>query len=184
MNTANFYFLDSAYLYIEDPENTLYEDLYNSREIFDFSKLEPSSQLFQIYPELINYNASKSGYLKIETISIVCAVFLGPKNYYYVLQNDEQCIRCRGIPARSLKDITLETYRQVIEENKLVKLPVHSIRSIEHQLYQLVSDKVALHSLDIARYYGSETDVNVSYPFGYHTLSGCRCLDETDYEST
>ena len=133
---------------------------------------------------MLNYNEPKSGLLKLETISILCAVFLSPKKYYYLLSNDETCIRCRGIPARSLKDVTLDTYREVIEENKLVKLPVHSIRSFEHQLYQLVSDKVAFHNLDIARYYGSETDVNDSYPFKHHSLTGCKCLEETDYEST
>ena len=116
-------------------------------------------------------------------MSIASAVFLGSKNYYYVLFNDEECIRCRGIPARSLKEVTLETYRQVIEENKLVTLPVHSIRRIEHQLYQLVSERIAFYNLDIARYYGSETDINESYPFNHHSLSGCKCLEETDYES-
>ena len=169
---------------IDDPDNTFYEDLYNAREIFDFSKLDSSNELFELYPELIKHNESVSGKWKIETESIDCAVFLGAKNYYYSLFDDKTVIRCRGIPAKSLEDVTFETYRRVLEDHEIVKVPVHTIRSVEHQLYLLLTNKLAFHDLNVCRYFGSATDINESIPFHHHSLSRCKCLEETDYGSS
>ena len=128
----------------------------------------------------MNHNANISGKWKIETDSIATAVFLGPKNYFYLLGNNEEVIKCRGIPAKSLENVTLQTYRNVLENHEVLKLNVNMIRSVEHQLYQLVTEKLAMHDLNIGRYFSSDVDINKSVPFKHHHITGCHCDRDTE----
>ena len=171
---------DSSIISIVDDKNTFLDDLYNARDFLDFSKIARDSDLIQKYPSLYKHNEGRCGLWKIETINLQKACFLGKKNYALQDFGKYTEFRCKGIPARSLNGRTFEDYERTIRESSITKLPVESIRSINHQLYKVRVNKVAFSFLDVSRVYPT-TDVNFSLPFFHHKLLSCTCkADEED----
>ena len=135
--------------------------------------------MFQRYPELVGLNEGESGKWKIESINLIEGVFLKSKQYslkYFQdeLQFDE--LKCKGIPARSLRNTTHEDYKAVLLEQKVVHIPIKLIRSINHRLYNLTVDKVAFHYLDIMRVYPDPDNPNISLQFSHQLLNDCECM--------
>ena len=87
-------------------------------------------------------------------------------------------LKCKGMPAASLRDTSAEDYKSVILDKKVIHLPVKCIRSIGHRIYKLGVEKVAFHYLDMNRVYPYPSDINVSVPFFHHKLYNCKCLDK------
>ena len=103
------------------------------------------------YPELKNWNAGESGKWKLESLSVTGAVFLKAKNYVLRFADQKIEMKFKGVPASSLKNVTFEMFEDTLKNKKLTRVPVRTIRSIGHRLYNMKVDKTALHELDVAR---------------------------------
>ena len=179
---------DSSVCLIEDNQDTFYKDLVEYKHLFDWSKIPDNAEILKLYPECKGLNASESGTWKIESYNISEGVFLKSKQYAlkYFEENDDDDVemkefdelKCKGIKTVSLKDTTLEDYKRVILDKKVIHLPVKCIRSIGHRLYKLEIEKVAFHYLDTNRVYPNPEDINYSLPFFHQLLEDCKCLDK------
>ena len=175
---------DSATMVINDKENNFYEALYNARSILDFSKVSENSTLMKRYPELIGLNEGVGGLWKIETYSILSACFVRPKMYSLQMFDQTVEMRAKGLTKRSIRDVVHEDYVKVVTENKMIRIPMRCIRSVEHSVYNIEIDKLGFHSLDVSRCYYDPNDYNASLPYFHHRLFDCRCLDDKDDDSS
>jgi len=173
---------DSAVCYVHDPQKTFLEDIINHKDFFDFSKVSSDCDLLAKNPELVNLNAGVSGKWKIESIDISEAVFLKSKQYALKYFGKSNELKCKGIPSASLRQCSTDTYKAVLEDEKIVRLDMNCIRSLNHKLFNMTVNKIAFHYLDVNRVYYSTEDRNLSLPFFHHKLHGCDCNKEMELE--
>ena len=93
------------------------------------------------------------GKFKDETNSLVIKEFiaLSPKSYAYSYQTVEErtdtSTKLKGVSRTVVKkEIKLEDHLETLRNNRLLKNDVVSIRSMNHQLYTLNQQKIALTS--------------------------------------
>ena len=171
---------DGLFGVLTDPNGTFFDDLARNAHLFDWSKLPHDLDIFDKYPHLRGLNEGQDGLWKLESINISEGVFLKAKQYSVKYFGDDLVLyelKCKGIPGVSLADKTLEDYKDVVLNKKVINVPVRAIRSIDHRLYNITVDKIAFHYLDINRVYPDANNLNYSLPFFHHRLDGCNCTD-------
>ena len=96
-------------------------------------------------------------------------IALSPKSYAYSYQTigeaTETSKKLKGASRATIKkEIKFEDYLETLRTNRLVKKDVVSIRSLNHQLYTLNQQKIALTSFYDKCILLNEVDL---IPFGY-----------------
>ena len=77
--------------------------------------------------------------------------------------------KAKGVPKKTLKRaLDFENYRKTLEENENKKIKFNSIRSYNHQLFSIESNKQGLSNYDNKQYYLSNDE---SYPHGHYRLN-------------
>ena len=179
---------DSLMLKITCPD--LEAKLEQVKEHFDFSEVKEGSFLEGLRDPT---NHKVLGTLKDETAGVLITkvVALAPKLYAYAttheLKEGKGTVKkkSKGVPRDVVeKDINIDQYEEVLftqkklkvsdikaqnrekrgEDDYRDKLPT-SFRSVEHEIYTVEQDKIALSPVDTKRYWVNETE---SLPFGHY----------------
>ena len=156
MDTDSFIFtIDTCNLEHELQEGPL-------SEVLDLSNFPPNHRLYD------ESKKGKLGYLKIETGAklIQEAVFLRPKLYSLLLEDDSQMSGAKGIAKREKDKVTHDQFRNCLYNNSSTMSRTSSIRNIRGQMVTTVGKKLALTSYDDKRYYVSNQE---SYGYGHPT---------------
>lgn len=151
------------------------DSLYLSIECFDAYKdlKEKFSHIvdFSNYPE--NHfmhatdNKGKLGYLKSETIKpIKSFIGLKSKMYTYILEDNTYKMTVKGIKKSSLKEITFETYKDILMSNSLIRTQQHSIVSKNHTIQTIEQNKISLSAYYDKKILNSDGITSTSY--GHH----------------
>ncbi|CAG7725429.1 unnamed protein product [Allacma fusca] len=165
---------DSCLTVVNEPENILWKLLVENRNLFDFSKIRKSHQIFSLYKHIENlstYNAGESGKIKIEDLDISQTVTLKSKQYSILTYDGSSEMKAKGLPSNAVKRFcNHETYKDIVESGKERRVDINVIRSKSHNLFQATINKLAFHNLDLYRCYPDENDYNFSLPFGHYSL--------------
>jgi hypothetical protein len=164
----------------------VYIDMHNNADRFDTSSYPPQHFLYD--PE----NAKVAGKFKDETHGqpIVEYVGLKPKMYAYrtmlthaalraplaspgdMTPSQMQTVvtkRAKGVPRAALRStVSLEDYGAVLQGAGRVNVRAHSIRSWQHTLHTIRTDKVALSAFDSKRYVVDDGVGTLAY--GHHRI--------------
>ena len=128
----------------------IFEDLYNLKDIFDFSNLNKEHKLFS------NENKKVVGKFKIETpknIWIDEFICLRSKAYSYKC-NNKNINKLKGISKSQTKDIKFEEYYNCLFGGDYKKeCDNYVIRSINHNMYLQRVSKNSLSAFDEKRCY-------------------------------
>ena len=147
----------------------------------DFSNYEPSHKLFDLG------HKGKLGYLKDEmkgeAISQVCAI--RSKCYSILSDSGSSHNRCKGCPSHVTKNVSFETYKNVICSAQSSEKPIppvsvsfNKIQAKNHQLTTTHQQRAIFSAFDDKRFY---TCTFHSAPYGHYrekeTNTECRyCL--------
>ena len=96
------------------------------------------------------------GKFKDELNGKIMREFIGlkPKMHAMDVQRDEEQKKAKGVPKHIVKKrFNFNLYKTTLEENHLERVNFNSIRSYEHQLYNINSNKVGLSNFENKRYY-------------------------------
>ena len=76
--------------------------------------------------------------------------------------------KAKGVPKHIVKKrFDFNLYKKTLEENHLERVNFNSIRSYEHNIYIINSNKVGLSNFENKRYYVNN---NLSYPYGHYAI--------------
>ena len=171
---------DGAYISVRDPHKTFHADIVKNRNKFDLSKLSPDHKIFQEFShikDLRTLNSGVCGLWKCETTSILSICSVRPKQFSILYFEDGSYevftdMRLKGATLASRKrQVTHEIYvKTVFDDTYTFHVVNHSIRSYNHTLYTVQTNKLMFHGLDSYRHYPDPKDINLSYPFGFYAI--------------
>ena len=165
---------DSAVLRIQDPHDSFYSDLLNNSDVFDFSKIPSKHEIFQHIDNVEEFklkNKGKQGLWKIETLDCVEMVALKAKQYSLLMFDGKQDMKSKGVNLKAIKNkVTHDRYKDVVINNSLIDVEIKQIRSFNHKIYTIKSQRVGFHGIDLKRFYVKGDIMNRSLPFGYNPI--------------
>ena len=128
--------------------------------------------MFPEYPNMRKENAFVCGKIKLQCCGLCEVVSLGSKCYSQIDEAQAEQLKHRGIDATAGRMLTHKLYKDVVlNSHKVVSVKTKQIRSVDHTLYCISLNEVALRNLDLYRCYYDPNDVNKSFPFGHYKLS-------------
>ena len=137
-----------SFIFSFQPIKSSIEDLKCFKEDFDFSKLDPSHELYS------EDNEKVMGKMRLETLpelDLDEAVFLRSKSYSLNIKQNKSHCKHKGV--QDLNEYTLENYKICLENNE-IKYGVHySFRSDKHEITMVKQQKIALNTFDDKRCY-------------------------------
>ena len=127
----------------------VYQDMFNHKHLFDFSDYPRNHLLWND-----NKNKKKIGAFKDETLSIPIREFVGirPKMYSILIDDDSNKTTMKGITYTAGKNINHNHYKECIFNNSSKYVEMLSIRSKEHNISTISTNKLALHPFDNKRF--------------------------------
>ena len=147
---------------------------------WEYSKLETDHDIFKEYAhlkDLRTHNAGICGKWKLESTRILSICSVRPKQYsiLYFVDGTYKVftdMRLKGATLASRKrQVTHEIYvNTVFNDTYTFHVINHTIRSYNHDLYTVVTNRLAFHGCDLYRIYPNPKDVNESYPFGFYAI--------------
>ena len=150
----------------------IYEDLKQLNEYMDFSDYPKDHSNHDVT------NKKVLGKFKDELNGQIITEFIGLKPKMYSFKIDKKHLdsktklehkKAKGVPKKTLKRaLDFENYRKTLEENENKKIKFNSIRSYNHQLFSIESNKQGLSNYDNKRYYLSNDE---SYPHGHYRIN-------------
>jgi len=148
-NKAKLLFTDTDSLCYEIETKDLYQDMYDKKELYDFSDYPVDNKFHD------NSNKKIIGKFKDETNSVPILEFVGlrSKMYSIKLNDNKQKKRAKGIKQNIVKNIiTHDDYRKVVLNGTKEYSTMKTIRSSNHQLCSYSINKVGLCAYDDKRY--------------------------------
>ena len=148
-NKAKLLFTDTDSLTYEIETEDVYQEFWKDKNMFDNSDYEEKSPFFD------KTNKKVIGKFKDEAAGVPIIEFIGlrSKMYSYQKDNDKQDRTAKGIKKNVIKkDLTHESYKQTLLENKQMYHKMKTIRSIKHKLGSYEINKVSLSCFDDKRY--------------------------------
>ena len=159
-NNAQLLFTDTDSLCYEIKTNDLYKDFEKIKDKLDTSDYDKSHPLFS------TDNKKIPGKFKDETNGNIIKEFVGLKSKMYsiLLDNNKNKNTCKGT-TKTVKDIYLkhDKYKSCLENIKIECTDNHVIRSINHQLYLMKMNKIALNPFDDKRYILNDNITTLAY---------------------
>ena len=144
------HYIDTDSFVLSIKTKDIIEDLYNLKDLFDFSNLNENHKLFS------NENKKVVGKFKIETpenIWIDEFICLRSKAYSFKC-NNKNTNKLKGISKSQTKDIKFEEYYNCLFGNEYQKeCDNYVIRSINHEMYLQKVTKNSLSAFDEKRCY-------------------------------
>ena len=109
-NNSRLLFTDTDSLIHKIKTEDVYEDFSNGKEMFDFSNYSTKSKYYN------NLNKVVVGKIKDETASVVIEDFVGltPKMYSYLVNDNSQYKKAKGVNINVVKTISPNEYKDVL----------------------------------------------------------------------
>lgn len=148
-NKAKLLFTDTDSLCYEIETNDFYQDMYNNKELYDFSEYPMNSKFYD------TSNKKVIGKFKDETSLVPIVEFVGlrSKMYSIKLYNDKEKKTAKGIKKNIIKNVvTHNDYKYVVLNETKQYSKMNTIRSSYHQIYSYSINKVGLCAFDDKRY--------------------------------
>ena len=132
-------YMDTDSLYLNIKSENAYKDLKKYfHHILDLSNYDPKHEMFD------SKNKGVLGKLKNEKC-LPIKEFIGLKcKLYSVSYGTEAKIKAKGVKKSSLKDITVDTFKNILQNNSYSRHMQHSIISKNHLIYTIVQNKISL----------------------------------------
>ena len=133
---------DSRLLFT-DTEDT-YEDFSNNKEMFDFSNYSTKSKYYD------NSNKLVVGKIKDETagVSIERFIRLKPKIYSYLVNDNSEHKKTKGLNRNVVATISHNEYKDVLLNKKFLRHLMNRIQSKKHKIGTCEIDKISLSCFD------------------------------------
>ena len=142
-------FTDTDSLCYEIKTQDAYDDCYKDKHLFDFSDYNKDNEYYD------DTNKKVIGKFKDETAGIPITEFVGlrSKLYSYVLDNEQNVKKCKGIKKNVVKkEINHQNYKDTLFNTEQSLNQMKVIRSDNHKLKSYTINKISLSCYDDKRY--------------------------------
>ena len=116
-NNSRLLFTDTDSLMYEIKTEDVYEDFSNDKEMFDFSNYSTKSKYYD------NSNKLVVGKIKDETTGVAIEEFVGlkPKMYSYLVNDNSEHKKAKGVNRNVVATISHNEYKDVLLNNKCLR---------------------------------------------------------------
>ena len=162
---AKLLFTDTDSLCYEIETKDIYKDLWKDKDLFDNSAYPIDSPFFD------KSNEKVIGKMKDEAAGQIISEFVGlrSKMYSYIKNNLKEARTAKGIKKNIIKkQLTHETYKDVLFNEKQLRHSMNTIRSKNHEIGSYEINKISLSAFDDKRYILE--DGITSYAYGHHLI--------------
>ena len=143
-NNSRLLFTDTDSLMYEVKTEDVYEDFSNDKEMFDFSNYSTKSKYYD------NSNKLVFGKMKDETVGVAIEEFVGlkPKMYSYLVDDDSEHKKAKGVNKNVVATIRHNEYKDVLLKNKCLRHSINRIQSKDHKIKTYEINKISLSCFD------------------------------------
>ena len=108
----------------------VYKDCSNDKEMFDFSNYSTKSKYYD------NSNKLVVGKIKDETTGVAIEEFVGlkPKMYSYLVNDNSEHKKAKGVNRNVVATKSHSEYRDVLLNKKYLRHSINSIQSKDHKI--------------------------------------------------
>ena len=147
-NRAELCFTDTDSLLYDIKTEDIYEDMGQDIDRFDTSDYPTDHRLHS------NTNKKVIGKMKDETASVPIKEFVGLRSKMYSMKyGGVEKKTAKGVKKAAIrKSLRHAMYKDALFKESITQATMHVIRSINHQIYSMVCNKLALSPYDDKRY--------------------------------
>ena len=129
-NNSRLLFTDTESLMYEIKTEDVYKDFSNDEEMFDYSNYSTRSEYYD------NSNKLVVGKMKDETagVSIEEFVRLKPEMYSYLVDDNSEYQKAKGVNKNVVPTITHNDYKDVLLNKKCLRHSMNRIQSKDHRI--------------------------------------------------
>ena len=143
----------------------IYKDLHDIKDEMDFSD-------YPIYHKCYDTTNKKTlGKFKDETHGNIITDFIALRLKCYlfkILGEEEEHKKCKGVAKNTVKRcVTYKEYDRALKTNEAIHKSFNCIRSKNHKIFSITTNKIALNSYEEKRYWTSATD---SLAYGHYSI--------------
>ena len=122
----------------------VYEDFSNDKEMFDFSNYSTKSKYYDYSKNLV------FGKMKDETAGVAVEDFVGlnPKMYSYLVDDNNEHKKAKGINKNVVATISHNEYKNVLLNKKFLRHSINRIQSKDHRIGTYEINKISLSCFD------------------------------------
>ena len=122
----------------------IYKDFGNNKEIFDLSNYSTKSKYYD------NSNKLVIGKMKNETAGVVIEEFVGlkPKMYSYLVDNNSEHKKAKGVNKNIFATVSHNKYKDVLLNKKCLRYSMNRIQSKDHKIGTYEINKISLSCFD------------------------------------
>ena len=122
----------------------VYEDFSNDKEMFDFSNYSTKSKYYDYSKNLV------FGKMKDETAGVAIEDFVGlnPKMYSYLVDDNNEHKKAKGINKNVVATISHNEYKNVLLNKKFLRHSINRIQSKDHRIGTYEINKISLSCFD------------------------------------
>ena len=139
-NNSRLLFTDTDSLMYEIKTEDVYEDFSNDKEMFDFSNYSTKSKYYD------NSNKLVVGKIKDETTGVAIEEFVGlkPKMYSYLVNDNSEHKKAKGVNRNVVATISHNEYKDVLLNKKCLRHSMNRIQSKDHRIGTYEINKISL----------------------------------------
>ena len=143
-NDSRLLFTDSDSLMSVIKTDDAYEDFSNNKEMFEFSNYSTKSKYYD------NSNKLVVGKVKDETAGVSIERFIGlkPKMYSYLVNDNSEHKKTKGLNRNVVATISHKKYKDVLLNKKFLRYLMNRIQSKKHKIGTCEIDKMSLSCFD------------------------------------
>ena len=122
----------------------VYEDFSNDKEMFDFSNYSTKSKYYDYSKNLV------FGKMKDETAGVAIEDFVGlnPKMYSYLVDDNNEHKKAKGINKNVVATISHNEYKNVLLNKKFLRHSINRIQSKDHRIGTYEINKISFSCFD------------------------------------
>lgn len=191
---AQLLFQDTDSLTYHIKTEDLYQDFFDNKEHFDFSEMPKNCKEFKYFDDTKQKVVGKTffdesnkkviGKMKCEEGARIITEFVGLRSKMYSVKFDKEHHdlgkdprvkpdknekkTAKGVKECVKKTISHEDYLDVLINKKRLKHTQNTIRSYNHEVYSIATEKITLSAYDDKR--AIKSDGISSYAYGHHKL--------------
>ena len=137
-------FTDTNRLIYEIKTEDVYKDFRNDEEMFDFSDYSTKSKYYD------NSNKLVVGKMKDETTGVAIEEFVGlkPKMYLYLVGDNTEHKKAKGVNKNIVVAISHNEYKGVLLNKKCLRYSMNTIQSKDNRIGTCEINKISLFCFD------------------------------------
>ena len=143
-NNSRLLFTDTDSLMYEIKTTDVHEDFGYNKEMFDFSNYSTKSKYYD------NSNKLVAGKMKYETAGVAIEEFvrLKPKMYSYLVYENSEHKKTKGVNKNVVAAISHNEYKDVLLNKKCLRHSMNGIQSKDHRIGTYEITKICLFCFD------------------------------------